>query len=95
MESRGEVDGDDGVPTLGREILDIGHVLDAGIVDEDVHTAELGVGIGEHRFDLGRLAHVGAVVSDADGVLAGGRDLRLGRFNIAKAVDDDVGALRG
>jgi len=94
MERRRQVDGDDGVPALGREVFYVGHVLDAGIVDEDVHAAEFGIGVGEHRLDLGRLAHVGAVVADADGVLAGRGDLGLGPVHVAEAVHDDVGTLR-
>ena len=95
MECRRQVDGDDGVPTLGREVFHVGHVLDASVIDEDVHAAELSVGIGKHAFDLGRLTHVSAVIADADGVLARRRNLGLGRVHIAKAIHDDVGTLRG
>ena len=55
-----QIDGDDGVPFLDREILDIGHVLDAGIVDQHVERAEFLFGGGDHGGDLGRLGHVGA-----------------------------------
>lgn len=40
VERRREIDGDDGVPLLVRKIFDRGHMLDAGIVDEDVHRAD-------------------------------------------------------
>ena len=49
---------DDRVPLLGREVLDVGHVLDAGVVDEHVDAAELFFRKGHHGLDLGRLAHV-------------------------------------
>ena len=41
VEGRGQVDGDDRIPFLGREFLDRRDVLDAGIVDQDVDGAEL------------------------------------------------------
>ena len=64
VEGRAEVDRDDRVPALDRELLDRRDVLDAGVVDEDVDAAEVGLGrVGHHRLDLGRLAHVGAVVA--------------------------------
>ena len=40
VERRREVDRDDRVPFLDREILDIGDMLDAGIVHQDVDRAE-------------------------------------------------------
>ncbi len=40
VERRREVDRDDRVPLLGRELLDRRDVLDAGIVDQDVDLAE-------------------------------------------------------
>ena len=40
VERRGQVDGDDRVPLGDRESLDRLHVLDAGVVDEDVDLAE-------------------------------------------------------
>jgi len=69
-------------------------MLDAGVVDQDVAAAELLIGIGHHGFDLGRLAHVGAVVADADAVgLAGGQHLGARAFMVAKSVEHDVRAL--
>ncbi len=41
-------------------------MLDAGIVDEDVRPAELIGAALHHRFDLGRLGHVGAVVDRSE-----------------------------
>ena len=38
----GQVDRDDRVPALRRELLDRGGELDAGVVDEDVDPAEFG-----------------------------------------------------
>jgi hypothetical protein len=45
VEGGGQVDRDDLVPFLDRELLDRRDELDAGIVDEDVDRAELGLGL--------------------------------------------------
>ena len=66
VEGRGQVDGDDRVPFLGREVLDRRDVLDAGIVDEDVGPAELVGAALHHRLDRRRVGHVGAVVDRAE-----------------------------
>ena len=42
------------------------HVLDAGVVHQDVDAAELRRGVLHHVLDLGRLAHVGAVIGHLD-----------------------------
>ena len=92
MEGARQVDGDDGVPALDREVFDLGDMLDAGVVHQNVHAAK-GIG-GElhHGFDLVGFAHVGAVISDFH---AQGGDFGLGAFDIAKAVEHDVGTLFG
>jgi hypothetical protein len=93
VECGGEVDGDDRVPAIDREFLDLGHELDACVVDQDVHAAEVLLGIAHHVFDLGGLAHVGAVVAHP-------RRCRPARFpplrrHVTESVDNDVRALRG
>jgi hypothetical protein len=67
------------------------HVLDAGVVDQDVDAAELGGSVGHHGLDLGRLAHVGAVVPHLDARAA----TSARALHVAKAVEHDVGALAG
>ena len=62
VKRRRQVDGEDRVPLVGRKRFDVGNVLDAGVVDEDVDSTELGLGVGDHRFDLRRVAHVGGIV---------------------------------
>ena len=52
VEGGREVDGDDLVPLLGRELLDRGDVLDAGIVDEHVESAEARLRLADHGGDL-------------------------------------------
>ena len=54
VEGAGEVDGDDRVPALGRS--PDGCHADASVVDQHVHAAELGLGIGHQRCDGGRIA---------------------------------------
>ncbi|SPC17321.1 hypothetical protein CO2235_90195 [Cupriavidus oxalaticus] len=92
VEGGSQVDGDDRVPALDGKVLDRRHMLDAGIVDQDVGAAEVGLRIAHHVLDLCRLAHVRAVVADLD-ALAGLRDLVLCGVHITKAIDDDIGAL--
>ena len=65
-------------------------MLDAGVIDKDVDAAELFGRHPHHVFDLGRLAHVGAVVGDLDAVLG---DRRLGPFDVAETIEHDIGAL--
>jgi hypothetical protein len=91
VEGRAQVDRDDRVPALGREVLDIGDELDAGVVDQDVHAAEPGLAGLHQRGDLCRLAHVGTVVAHVG--RPSGLDLGLGAVGIAEAVEHDLGAL--
>ena len=65
-------------------------MLDAGVVDQDVHLAEFARCKLHHVLDLGGLGHVCAVVRDLH---AQGRNLAFGAFYIAKTVKHDVGAL--
>lgn len=62
MEGARQIDRDDLVPFLDREILDLLDMLDAGIVDQDIDGAE---GL-RRRFDqvgdLGGLRHVGRMI---------------------------------
>jgi hypothetical protein len=60
----------------------------AGVVDQNIDAAEL-VGCKlHHGFDLGGLAHVSAVVGH---LYAQGADLSFGAFNVAEAVEHDIG----
>ena len=96
VEGRGQVDGDDRVPFLDRELLDRRHVLDAGIVDENVDAAELALGGADHLDDLGRLGHVGRRIERLDLAVAldAGAD-RLDLAPVAEAIEHDVGAFGG
>ena len=82
-----------GVPFLDREILDVGHELNAGIVHQHVERAEILSRLADHGGDLGRLAHVGARIErlDAEVLLEAGA-LFLDRGLVAEAVEHDVGA---
>ncbi|MCY1236639.1 hypothetical protein D9M72_493050 [compost metagenome] len=96
MEGGREVDGDDPVPLLDREILDLLDILNAGIVDEDVDVAEAACRRRHQVGDLVRLRHVSRVVDDR----AGGQCpdfLRRGLDFVrrAEAVQDDIGAAPG
>jgi len=96
VKGRAQVEGDDGVPLVDRELLHRRDVLDAGVVDEDVDRAEAAERRLQHRLDGVGLRHVGAVVGDVH--LAAIRqahaqalDLRL----VAESVEDDVRAALG
>jgi hypothetical protein len=93
VEGRHEIDRDDRVPFLRRELVDRRHVLDARIVDEDVDGPELSDGLDDHRFDRGRVHHVGGVVAYRDAILL--FEPRAQRFDFVEApeaVQHDVRA---
>ncbi|MNH27825.1 hypothetical protein D3C79_879520 [compost metagenome] len=89
MEHGRQVDGDDRIPALHREVFDRRHMLDAGIVDENVDAAELAHRVGEQVLDLRHVAEVRRVMADP-GTVAG--DFGNRRAGIAKAIEDQVGA---
>jgi hypothetical protein len=96
VEGGGQVDGDDPVPLVDREVLHRGDVLDAGVVDQDVQPTELVMRRGDHLGDLAGPGHVGAVVEGLDSVLmldAAAR--RLDGGHLAQTVEDDIAALCG
>ena len=67
-------------------------MLDACVVDQNVHAPK---GVGRefhHGLNLRGLAHVGAVVSHLH---TQSRHLGLGAFDITETIEDDVGALLG
>ena len=89
-----QVDRDHRIPTLFRKIDDLGDVLNAGIVDQDVDRAEFAHRIHDELSDLGRLRHVCGGVADADAVLLGDTVAQpLDRRRIAKAVQHHIAAL--
>jgi hypothetical protein len=92
VEGRGEVDGDDRVPAVHREVLHRRHVLDAGVVDEDVDATHLAFGVRDHVRDLVGLAHVGGVVAD---IRVEVDELGPGCVHVAEAVEHDAGAVHG
>lgn len=66
MKSGAQIDRDDCVPALGRKRFDGRHVLNAGVVDQNIDLPELGLGRVHHLFDLLRLAHVGGVIQSSN-----------------------------
>ena len=96
MKRRGEIDRDHRIPALNRKILDSGDMLDTGIVDKNVHRAELRNGVLHHLLDLFRLGHVSTKVGGLDAELCCGLLLQICDLRgIAKPVEYDVRALRG
>ncbi|MNP57399.1 hypothetical protein D3C76_1522240 [compost metagenome] len=63
-------------------------MLDSGVVHQDVHAAELALGVGEHVGDLRWVADIGWMMTDLAAELFHLGDHRRG---IAKAVEDQVG----
>ena len=94
VEGGREVDREDRVPPVDREVVDRRHMLDAGVVDQQVDGAELRQRLAHHVLDGLGPAHVGAVVAHLHVVLLG--EFGAQRFDlalVAEAVEDDVGAL--
>ena len=86
----------EGIPLFNGEVLHRGHVLDAGVVHQDVDAAKFGLSVGHHGFDVGHLGHVRAVVAHTDAMGAARvQHFCLGAFGIAKAIENDVCALCG
>ncbi|MCY1181310.1 hypothetical protein D9M73_218080 [compost metagenome] len=88
VEHRRQVDRDDRIPTLHRKLVHRCHVLNAGIVDQDIDAAELALGVGDHVGNLCRIADIGRVVADLAAKLF---DLGNNVGRIAKTVEDQVG----
>src|SRR5262245_28554118 len=96
MEGGRKIDGDDLVPFLDRKFLDRRDMLDAGIVDEHVETAEGLLGRAHHLGDRGGLAHVGCRVERLDAeILLDAASLLFDRGLITEAIDGDVRAFAG
>ncbi len=96
MKRARQVDGDDLVPFLDREILDLLDMLDAGIVDQHVDGAESLRRRGDQVCDLRGFRHIRWVV---EGTSLGKRfkplHYRLDFVRLSEAVDDDVVTLSG
>src|SRR5215207_6240158 len=93
VEGGGQVDGDDLVPPLNRELIDWRDVLDAGVVDEDVEPPEGLERQIDHALDRAGLRHVGRRIDRLYAVLRGdSRDDLADVVDIAEAVKHDGGA---
>ena len=68
VKRRTQVDRQDRVPLVERKRIDRRHVLDAGVVDQQVDRAEFADRTRHHGFDRIGAAHVGAVVHHVDAV---------------------------
>jgi hypothetical protein len=80
---------------LRSDLLELPELVDAGVVDQDVETAERLLGLGEQAVDLLRLRHVGL---DGDGSAALARDVgddAIAALLAGGVVDDDGGARLG
>jgi hypothetical protein len=92
VKHRRQVDGDDRIPALHREVFDRGDMLDAGVVDQYVDAAEFALGVGDHVGDLRHIADVGRMMANLAAELS---DLGDHRRGIAKAVQNQVRASLG
>jgi hypothetical protein len=93
MEVRRQVDGDHRIPFVVGKFVDRGDVLDAGVVHQDVHPAELRHGMGDQLAHFGRLREIGAVIADPHLVLR--RQLFAERLNgrlVAETVQHHIRA---
>jgi hypothetical protein len=79
--------------TTDRENLDRCHMLDAGVVDQDVDAAEFLRSGCDQRGNLSRLAHVGRRIVHGDAVLPFQADTQsLDLVFVAEAVEHEVDA---
>src|SRR5690606_9943869 len=87
VDAGAEVDGDDPVPHVHRELIHRRHMLDTGVVDQDIHAPEGPGGGGDQIADLVRAGHVGAVEAGGDAeVHLDGAANGLDGVRVAKAV---------
>ena len=88
-----EVERDDEVPFVERELLDRGDMLHARIVDKNVHPAKGVRGLLHHRLDLVDLGEIMARIERlCPGQVFQTLPFPLYRICVAEAVDDDVRA---
>ncbi|MNN14261.1 hypothetical protein D3C81_1273190 [compost metagenome] len=92
MEHGRQVEGNDLVPAFQRELLHRRHMLDTGVVDQNVDAGEFAFGQGEQGFDLRHVRQVGGVMDNFHTVPG---NFGHCRCRVAKAVEHDVGASTG
>jgi hypothetical protein len=93
MESGRQIDGDDRVPALGREIFDGGGVLYAGIVHENIDAAQFTRRGFDQLLNLGRLRQIGGIEMGFDAEITDDPlSLLFDRERVAKAVQHDLAA---
>jgi len=85
IEGRREVEVDDRLPFLVREILDRRDELDAGIVDQHIDRAEGVHGAADQFRDTGGRHQVGAVIAGTDTEI--GLDRLADRFDLVLGLD--------
>ena len=94
MERRAEVQRDDQVPFGNREVFQRRNMLYAGIVDQNVRSAEIAHDIAHHAFNRVRVGQVCIRIADLHAVLffhAGA--LGLDGVLVAEAVQNDITSL--
>ena len=95
LKDAGQVGVDHVVPLLDAHLLDRPVADDAGVVHEDVETAEPPDGFVDHPLEGRRVANVGRQRHGPTGLHAGGRLFGQGpirSFRVVEVVDHDVGA---
>jgi hypothetical protein len=93
VKCRRQVDGEDQVPLFGREILQRGHMLDSGIVDQDIEPSMRTQCVIDHLADRHGLRHIRGRVGHPDIELRGDLGLHIrNAARIAETVEDDFGA---
>src|SRR5262249_7995848 len=92
QELSGEIDGQHLVPLRERELVERGILLQARVVDQDVHGAELFQHRAEHRAHLSLIRHISAQSAHP---YAPGAYLVRESFSlilVTHIIDDDIGA---
>lgn len=93
MERGGKIDGDDRIPFLGGKILDIGDILNASVIDDDIDRTKGFFRLGDKRIDLLRLGHIGTVIDRLHAeVLFNGEAVFLDLRRITETVQHDIRA---
>ena len=89
-----QIDGYDGIPAFNWEIFNLGDMLYASVVDQDIDSTKLFSGLAHHLRNLSRLRHISAAVPCAYAILLSSIFLKLiNSCSIAKAVKQNMSTL--
>ena len=96
VKGRGQVDGQNLIPFLDGKFFDRCHILDAGIVDQNVERAEFGFRLMNHGRNFVRPGHIRCrIMTGHLEISLYFQPFGLNGRSLAKTIDDNIRAFRG